>query len=55
MNHFNELCNKNGDIVYIIGFLEIRKFDFIGIKCQLGVKNINFMRGIAKIGYLMPI
>ena len=55
MNHFNELCHRNCDIVYITGFLVVRKFDFRGIKGQLDVKNVNFWTGIAKIGYLMPI
>ena len=48
MNHFNELCHRNCDIRYISGVLEIRKFDFRGIKDQLDVKNGNFRGLIAK-------
>ena len=48
MNHFNELCHMNCDIRYISGVLEIRKFDFSGIKDQLDVKNANFRGLIAK-------
>ena len=40
---------------YTGGILELKKLDFRGLICQSDVRKVNFIRVIAKIGYLRPI
>ena len=55
MTHFHGLCHRSCDLKYIAGVLELRKLDFMGLKCEFDVKKAHFRELIAKIGYLRPI
>ena len=55
MTHFHGICHRNCDLRYVGGVLEFKKLDFMGLKCQLDVKNANFRGLIAKISHFRPI
>ena len=53
MSHYHGFCHWNCALRCIGGVLELRKIGVRGLKGH--VKNVNFMRLIAKNDYLWPI
>ena len=55
MTHFHRIYHGNCILKYVGGVLELKKFDFRGLKGHFNVKKANFRGLIAKIGHYRPI
>ena len=51
MTHFLGICHGNCALRYFEGVLEVKKFDFRGLKGQFNAKKANYRGLIAKIGH----